>query len=404
MSEIHDKGAYIMLLSFFRSVAVSLIGVTIPLWGAGEAFAQGSAAAQAADAACSFRPLESSPTWVTSVTYVANLQELIIVDPVANRLLRYSSSGKLIGELGDPRLDRSAPFLPVSLEGSSEHGFVLQLVSGPAVVFNGDLEAIAEVNLRAPARGERFRLSSLYSQFTVYRDHIIGYGSVREVTSEGVSGGSSPPFELGLVGAEIDLSGGVLSDIDMLMSFSENRYYLLGHRYLGHTASAVYFLKIVGGYDAELYEVSVDGDRLRRIPLPKTSEFENVPVLQTESRGIESLKALFQELEGLDIPVSIHGQGDYLMIMTRSRDSSAPWQMYAIHTGTHEVVGPRPIPSSSVFLIAVPTERDVLFIEKKEVIGFGVQETSGILRVPTSWFIQPGETPLTRGVQCSGRN
>jgi hypothetical protein len=343
--------------------------------------------------------LARKPVWLASFAYVSALDQLIFVDPLRNELLRYSPQGSFIDALPDTRFDQTGRFLPVSLEGSSQSGFVLQLVDGRAIYFDSQLAPRTEIDLRAPTQGEHFRLSSLYSNFAVFRNSIVGYGAVRPPSDQRPLGGTpGVDFTLGFLQADFGTVANALSNVHLLKKFADNRYYLLGQRYITTTNSAVYFLALSGGVKASLYEVLRDNDPKPHEISAFPPSFRDVPTIQTEMRGPSAIKPLFAEIESLKMPAGIFGQGELLFILTRTPQPSgmSQWQITRVDPVRLTVSRPYTLPTTADFLLVQPTDKKWIFVEKGRVEGFGLQDIQSILTIPTEWLTDE-VSPLVQG-------
>jgi len=327
--------------------------------------------------------LEDSPSWISSAAWVGKRSEIIVVDPLRNKLLLYATDGTA-KKFPDPRIAHAKYPSSITRHGD---GFLLQMVENSFLYLDGDLSVTKERKLLNESKGIKGTVGSLYD-WTVTGNDLIAYGSVDPVDPQ-------EDFQLGFFRTPLNSP----SAIDLLKPYEDGDYYVLGFPYLASTADHGYFLLMDAGEPA-IYEISRKVDYSRKLSAFPPG-YRNAPKLQSDMSGPSSAEALFKEIEGLTIPVGLYGHQGMLYVLTRRplTEDRIEWRLFQINPREDKVSGSVVLPTSSNarHLTIVPS-KDMFFIFEKGSVGaFGQQKISTMLALPSSWIVN---FSMPKNVSC----
>ena len=238
--------------------------------------------------------------WLSSATWVNDLQSIAVVDPLANRVRLISQEGT-VRPLSGPTFGQSGTdFLPAELERTKD-GFALTMVDGDTLFLDEKLEVRKKATLSTLSTKGGVGVRTLY-QWTVADGTVVGYGSV------GVQG-KSDKYRLGIFRAPIAAT----NRAQLLLSFENGDYYVLGHDYFTNLGRNAYFM--LASKEPAIYEVSERGALRKLNSFPPA--FRSLPEIKSKMTGPKSAEGLFAEIETLAMPVGLYGYNDKLYLLAR---------------------------------------------------------------------------------------
>ncbi len=325
-----------------------------------------AAAASASSPAGTCKRVSLTPPlqWVSSATYVPELNRLLLLNTAKGQVLRVNpATGQtapdeaLASRVNEPAM--IAPF------GS---GFLLKQVGPTGITLDGQLNIQREARWQAAVSATRPVAGPFY-QMTVAGNSIIAYGSIR----------TEHDYTLGFLRLP---ATDEKARPEMLMPFPANRFYALGYQYLTSLGSTAYFITMDG--TAELYKVPA-GQRPVRLPNAIPTEYRDVSPIRTVNGPGESA-ALYRELEEKKLPVALVGGPDgYLYLVTRrpAGGGKTTWSVFRL-TADGVVVGMGHLATDARHLAVVPSASTWYFIERGEVDGAVHQSVDSMLEVPSA--------------------
>lgn len=324
----------------------------------------GSPLSAETSASCRRVSLGQPPGLVTAAAWRAG-GELVVVDRLAGKLLRFDARGEPIGEILRPGSDRFAINQP----------FHVQAVGDGLVVQDGLyrlvwLDAALEGTRSADTRG---RVALL--DHTVVDGSVFVYGTA-PAALDGKPWGF---FEL----AAEDLAQRRLVhpiEPEALSMFS------LSRPVVAQVGGVAYGLDY--GPPPTLRRLSEPGTRLAAFP----DGFETLPSFPGKG-GPEAIERFYGIVEQSRVPAQLHGFGRHLYLLTRhpSPESGTVWELHRIDPEKDAVEATLRLPSGSPDLEIVPGEPDWAVIEKGRIRLGGRQDVLGVLLLPASWL--DGSTP-----------
>jgi hypothetical protein len=306
---------------------------------------------------CKRVELEEHPLWISSATWIEDRSQLIVVDPVQNKILAYSSSGQLI-RVPDIRIKGAEDFLPNAISRADNSSFLLELSDSTLVRLDREFYQVGgEVAPRVKS-DQGFEVGSLY-QWTLAGNSLFAYGTILRGDSA-VLGFFRVPLE------------GKPTRPELLMPFSDNTFYLIGNSYITTSGESIYYVSM--GKRPAIYEVPPDGvpHRLQAFP----AEFRIRPDFKTEMKGPVSAVAHLAELETFSVVCGLYAQSGMLYVLARKPGEAGEtaWYLYKIDPKRDKVVGSMRLPTSAHHLTVVPS-KDAWYLLERGVVQGGHKQS-----------------------------
>ncbi len=249
-------------------------------------------------AACVRRNLSPTISWISSAVWIEGRDEIAVVNPLENKLLRVSPSGRVNMDTNTHRLASREPFVPVRVEKLGSN-YVLILDDATAILF--DPIRSAKISTGVLEESARRALGSLTDCATV-GDEIVGYGSTPE-EQRGRNGNnvSTEQSALGFIRLKATVASPLkVAEPRLLLKFPSQKYYLLGHRYVAANDLGAFFVTMET--PATIHWYSPKTSQVRRLSaFPK--QYQVIEPLTTVVTRRAHLKDLFGEVENATIPV-----------------------------------------------------------------------------------------------------
>lgn len=338
----------------------------------------------AQDAACHEVNLTSKPGWTLSGGWRPD-GTLVLVDALWNTLRRYSSTGVSLGQVGEPLKSSLLDLLPVTGQTSGSN-FILQVSDG-LMVLDQNLRPLRTVPVLA-SRGEDWTLDH-YWQWQAVGTDIVAYGDVVH--------GTDRADRNNWRGALVRFPLQNPQDLQVLrLDDTEHRdrriFFRSGNPYLASLGSTAYILSL--GDRPTLYKHergSPQPEELRGlVPGPATS-----PQLPGFRTGPDYV-ALMAAIEKESMQVGLYAWSNSLYILTRApAGRNTRWVLTSIDPNRREITGSVELPIKANHVTVVPGKKSWAIIEKGPVKGYGVQEISRILFIPSAKLLAPLRSGVT---------
>lgn len=314
--------------------------------------------------------LEGSPSWISSAVWIDRLSEILVIDPLRNKVLLYGQDGTL-RKFPDPRL---AEVQFPSVVKKSGAGFLLQSVGNSFLSIDQNLNIRTERKLLGENKGGREAIGSLYD-WTIASNDLVAYGSLRNPDT-------SIRMQFGFLRAPLSSP----SDVEMLQPFDNGDYYVLGHTYVTSIGSRAYFVRMTSR--PTIFEASRSPNNLRELEA-FPPDYQQAPLIRSDMSGPASAKALFAEIEKLTIPVGLYNHENMLYLLTRRwTGERTEWRLFKIDPQAREPLGSVILPTSANawHLTVLPTAQRFFIFEKEHVGDYGQQKIPTILALPSTWI------------------
>nr|MDP9122075.1 hypothetical protein [Acidobacteriota bacterium] len=303
--------------------------------------AAGSSAGAAPTPPCYRYRLAVRPKWICSAVWVPSLRKILVSDSATNKLLLYSPRGEA-GPLPDPRLAAAAT-LPTLLATSGK-GFFLLLVSGEILVLDDHLNLTGRHHAWSAGPSRRGQVNWL-AQLATTGESIVGYGSLHSFSLSSLKGFLRMP-----------LAGGRAK---MLLPYSQDSYYTLGHPYLTSIGPSAYAL-LIGDRQAALMRFTPGHPPVRMRAFPPSRQ---VPRITNPMTGLYSTS------------------GNLYILTRRPGPRATLWELWKIDPQRDRLLGHSTLPTTAHHLTVVPSEQEWLLFEKDGIDIIGQQTIPTLLTV-----------------------
>lgn len=308
--------------------------------------------------------------WISSAEWIAERNELAVVDPLQNSIFMISPKGQAkrldsSGIVADPKR-----FVPATI-ARVQNGYLLKMVDARIFLLSPELGRKNQFDIVQASSGVRGSVGSFYDSVSLGSSLLV-YGTVTQPQEAGNR--RSGFFRVPINRAR---------DFEWLLGHPNPDYYLIGHHYLTSIGGTGYFLAMNG--EAELYEVPAEGRQLRKLTALPTG-YRQVPPFPTPSDGSASDEFLFKQVERSKVLVGVYGQGSFLFVLTREPGSNGGtvWKLHKIDPKRDALLGSVTLPTSANHLTLVPTQSWWFAFEKTAVRAGGQQDIPTLLALPTS--------------------
>jgi hypothetical protein len=341
--------------------------------------------------------LDQSPSWSAGAAAAwTPTNELVVMDQMYKRALRYSARGESLGTLPDtvePALELSFP----REVKSSEDGLIFRLVDNRLKILGRDYQTIREVSevssshsapltLQTKSGNTSGRVVALWLWQPVGKD-IVSFSDIALPPHLSGDNGqrvgfvrfsTSPPQQIRVLGKPGFLPA----------SSSLRLYNRLGHEYIAAIGESAFILRMD---DLTIYRQtppSLDLKPLpndwRKIALPDVTGPPKLPEFTSPKQVAEVLAAV----ENSSMPVGLYSWAGDLFVLTRSFVQGATeWRITRINPSSGHVTGTATVPVNAHHLTVVPGPRRWAFLEKGAVTGWNDnQEIPSIYFVPSIRF------------------
>lgn len=334
--------------------------VALPLWSAEEG--------------CRRVSLEPRPRWVPQIVWSLDHKEVVAVDAVGGRLLRYGLDGRSVGAVVRPgrgSLDFNHPGLLLPNDG----GYVLRDSRGGKLLWmDRSFEPTRALDPRLEPLGSGFAFVDL-TRPVLLDDRNEAVGLTTYQTEDGAwhqafaRVGWTPLRVLEVVeriprdSPEKDLISMQHTDL------------------LTRVDSGVWALRY--GEPSSLLRLWPEPKNLTAFP----QGFGTLPRLP-ENQGFASIPTRSRALERATVPVGLYGRANDLYLLTRRPrgEGGTLWQLHRIDPEEDVLRYSVELPTTAHEVVLAPGPEWWAILEKKSITAPGEQEIPSMLLVPSSWI------------------
>lgn len=332
--------------------------------------------------------LDPRPGWVVSGVWSHDGGELLLVDAFRSKILRFSAAGpsSVPHFLGD----RDVP-----LRGSTEisrpswiqkwgDGYLVEQEDGDFVELSPSLEPRNEVDVLETAVGSGGQVTAIFG-WAPLGSSLVTFGDLR-------NRGSAPEQAF----LRIPLRQPAAFEKLHVLHGAERAwtFYLLGYPYIASLGDRVYFIEMSSS--PSIFEIGGDeGASGVRALSAFPSGFGAFPALPVSS-DLRHVPALFETVERCRMVVGLYGWGGRLFVLARRpgvASDETVWTLTRIDPQKDEVVDTLELPTTASHVTVIPGPKHWAILEKGPVQGFGQQDISTLLLIPSAWFAEASRAP-----------
>jgi hypothetical protein len=361
-------------------VALGLAALVVGLTSAPSAAATGTAAAPSWDKGapqreqCRRAILSRRPAWTASAAFTAN-DELVVIDQMYNKVLRYSASGESLGTLPDAVESSVERFFPITVKTRGTD--VMFLLSGDRVSTHDlaymPLSQVAFSQGRTANSGDSASsIAGFFLWQPVGHDDVFSFSDIKTVTATG-----KVDWTCGFVRFPLT-DPSHLAVLDQLPWASSLRLFnRLGFQYLAALGDTAFTLRMD---DLRIYR-QVGNSPLEplSVALPAVTRPPSLPPFETQ----DDFSTVMAAVETSTMPIGIYAWNDALFVVTRVFDgSSTTWTITKIDPTSGNILGTATIPTVANHLTIAPGPTHWAFIEKGPVTSWNEEQV-----IPTVLFV-----------------
>lgn len=400
-----------------RSAFVAVVGSALVLGGLHLALRPAAAAGGTSAAVAGLAPaaplqggscqralLSRKPGWSTSAAWTA-ANELVVIDQMDNRALRYSASGESLGTVPDAAEVSLERAFPVTVKASGSN-VVFELSRNRLQTFDPAYALLADTYLSesrqepstAAARSQPAEIKALWLWQPVGSGSVVAFSDLALPPRHA---GEHPDYRVGFVRFPIEqpwnfkVLGGALA-YDSLGSSpcpsscdagtALRLYNRLGHEYIAALGDSAFILRMD---ELKIYRQAGDALEPLEVDLAAATQpgFSQPPALPRLYKR-DDYTNVMAKVEISTMPTGLYAWGRWLFVTTRTFDgTSTRWTVTKIDPETRQIMGTATIPTTANHLTIAPGPERWAFIEKGPVKGWNDnQEIPSILFVPAAKF------------------
>ena len=313
------------------------------------------------------------PKWTNSGAWGLD-GELLIVDVLADKILRFSDTGKFRGELPSAPGEGAIPH-PTIIHQAGPRDYWVEDEDGRFVLLGDGYRVLDTKDLRALVSGEAGNLRAVY-QWAIPGDGkaFFIFGDIRK----------GPDAFSAIIRVDMDrpASFKVLQRIEL--DDPGRRFYLLGSPLLAATGEDAYYLVM----DVIPFFATNSGKRIFSWRIVGRGD-QNGPLERPElpsQKGMAATELIFRSVEKSFLPSGVYSWNGNLYLLMREPTAAGAisWWLSKFNSVANRVEWTRRIESSSNHLLVVPGKKYWAFVEKGPVEGPGQQKVETFIRVPSS--------------------
>lgn len=321
------------------------------------AFGAEAAAQDESDARCRRLTLDHTIGNLTAASWFDGGSELLVVDRLAGKLMRFDLQGRLTSEILRPGEGPSAIEQPLHVQAAGE-GLLVQDDLYRLVWLDGSLQ---------PTRSADSRGRVALLDHVVVGDSLFAYASVP----------SQKEMPFGFF--ELAASSLELLRVVKLATRPALDMFSLSRPVVARVGDAAFALDY--GPPPRLRRLSEPGIELTAFP----ARYDVLPSFP-EERGPEAIEVFSGVVERSRVPAQLHGFGRHLYLLTRypSPGAGTVWELHRIDPARDSIEASFRLPTSSPDLEIVAGEPDWAIFEKGRIRIGGRQEVLGVLLLSAS--------------------
>jgi hypothetical protein len=352
------------------------------------------------ETACSHAVFSRAPSWTGSGTW--NGDELLLVDTVNANIIRYSTAGKVLGELSPAlanSLQNTSPFKVAGLSAAVDgvgprNGRIVVQVQGnrflsldPSYSFINAVDARSRVSV---ARGDSSAIEKVltwtlaWSKTSGY--DLFGFAEIQDTGNRW----SGSVVRMGLDSTISSANGSFENLKDLPVNSLSRKFHRLGFHYVAAVGETGYIILMddedpaSGNRIMTLYSQE-KGQLLQKLQ-GSFGPLGDVPDLPGFSQPVD-FAPVMRAVEQSAMITGIYAWGRDLYVLSRRPGAGATteWRLtrIAVNNGSLVLGKTSVIKTHAPHLFAVPGDRQWAFVEKAEPKALALQEVTGVLYVPS---------------------
>lgn len=360
-----------MLRLPFQALLTLLVLASLSFWST-RAF--GGISAGSKHFPCESKILDTQLEWTSSALWTANDRELLVVDPLYRRILRYSYTGRGLGPIPQgigAALENLAPVIIKPYRA----GWILQLADEHMLILDGNYIPRKRVDLRQVGERDDAKLEGVWL-WTPAGDDLVALGDLHRLRDSS--------WNSGFIRFPLTAPGRFTLLRPVFQEALE--FYRLGFPYLTSLGDTAYVVAM--DKTARLLRMPKDGPVTELgVSLPR----RDLPSLPAYYRS-NDLPVVMDAVERSTMPVGLYGWEGSLYLLSRAPEpgEGTAWVLTQIDPLRDRIVGSVNLPTRADHLTVVPGANRWAFMEKGPVRSWGRQNVERVLFVPASRFKQVG--------------
>ena len=343
--------------------------------------------------------LSRKPVYTISAAWTPDNSQLLVVDPVLRTLWRYTASGQSLGAISEPLRSAVKDLSPLSAK-RHDGNLILQIADDGFLFLDDKLRPGKTKAFLAKSSGGPFSIGGGLWQWEPVGNDVVAFldlypSSLKEPYdpknydqwfSGYVRFPANQPADFKLLKRQ---------GIDQVNIRGEERTLMrTGYSYITSIGTTAYILSMDGRMT--LMKNEVGSNELKPLHAFPPGESTVTPMLPRFTTS-DSYVATMADLESKSMPVGLFSQGRTLYILWRKPShQGVQWILSSIDPRKDLYTGSMEIPIKADHVVVVPGDQNWAFIEKGPVKGYGIQDVSRVLLVPTSLL----QAPLSNSKTC----
>lgn len=306
------------------------------------------------------------PLAINSVVYAGSLGKIVVVDRLRNNLVLVDRKGGT--QLYDPRriVDSAEEMLPLYLSPMNQ-GFALSMIDGRLYRLDRKLDKLGVEDLTKACASSRGSIVSTYDSVTA-GSHFFSFGAIQAADGE---------IHIGFFRAGLETP----SRPELLRDVAETDYYLLGHHYLTGLGEDQYAV-LMSSSKPVILRFAQDGSQQSLDMIP--ADYRRAPEIHNMATGPSSEAAMYQEIEGMSLPVGLFGQDGFLYLLTREPESDGKtrWFLFRMDPKGIQPTRKMALPTTANHLKVLNTSENWYIFEEGPAHGLGERTIASMLIIP----------------------
>jgi hypothetical protein len=310
--------------------------------------------------------LTRRPTWSTSAVWKND--ELLVVDQVFNKVLRYSATGRSLGTMPDSVETSLEAFFPISVR-SRDSDLLFQLTTRQVAAVDKNYLPLARNDFHSDVPST-VSARSLWQWEPLGRE-IISFSDINTGDLRNIKDWKAAYLRFSLDDP---------SNATVLEEFPYDHpvrlYNRVGGPYIAVLGDSAFILRVD---DSRIYQEHHGSLQPTPVVLPEMSSPPDLPAFYNRDDIVPVMAAV----ENSTMPMGLYAWHDFLYVVERVVNSNASqWKVVTISPSSFEILGTATVPTPASHLLVVPGPSEWAFIEKGPVKGWGDQSIDSIFFVP----------------------
>jgi hypothetical protein len=321
--------------------------------------------------------LTRKPGWTLSGGFTSDGSQLLVVDSLKRTVLRYGSFGEFLGLLDEPTYSQVYNQLPVTGKPRGD-SFILEVTDG-LMLMDKKLLPVTTNIIKPKSTG--WSITGLWEWQPVGETDIVGFADIGHAPNPYLLENANSAFVRFSLKNPSKFQAFHVSNV---AEVPNKAYYRSTYSYIASLGEVAYFLSMNNGLELYRQEGTNEPKNIsqllpRGLTRPKLKEWLRV----------SEFTEMMREIEQASMPVGLFGWRDSLYLLYRTpQGEGTRWTLYNIDpTGkiaTHGV----DLPIRANHVTVIPGPENWAFLEKGPVLGYGAQEISRLLLIPSDLILK----------------